>query len=67
MSSDDSFGPQLGSRFDFTLLFDHTILSILPSGLMILVAPFLIFYYRRQTEVILPGALLWFKMVSFCW
>ena len=65
MGSDDSFGPQLGSKFDFTLLFDHTILSILPSGLMILLAPLFIFYYRRKPEVILPSALLWFKMVRF--
>lgn len=64
MSSDQAFGPQLGSAFDFTLTFDHSILSILPNGLFILAAPFFIYYFKNQTEVILPGPLLWSKLVS---
>lgn len=65
MASDTSFGPGTGASFDFTLLFDHAILSIIPSALMILLAPVFILHYRRQTEVILASALLWNKIVSF--
>lgn len=64
MSPDDAFGPQLGGAFDFTLTFDHAILSILPSSLLILVTPFFIRYFKSQPEVILPGPLLWGKIVS---
>lgn len=63
MSSDQSFGPRLASAFDFTLTFDHSILSILPNGFFILVSPLFIYYFKKQTEVILPGPLLWSKLV----
>jgi len=36
----DSFGPTLSTGFDFTLLFENTVLSILPSALLLLLIPF---------------------------
>jgi len=39
---DDSFGPHAGScrgGFDFTLLFEETILTLLPLGLVLIVLP----------------------------
>ncbi|OAA39066.1 ABC transporter, transmembrane domain, type 1 [Metarhizium rileyi] len=59
---DDSFGPQLGSQFDFTLLFEHGILTILPASLCIVVAPFYIFHYFRAPVCVSTGVLLWAKL-----
>ncbi|KAH6718942.1 putative ATP-binding cassette transporter [Leptodontidium sp. MPI-SDFR-AT-0119] len=39
----NSFGPTVPNEFDFTILFENTILSILPSALLLLVLPFRIF------------------------
>ncbi|KAI8243023.1 ABC transporter atnG [Colletotrichum sp. SAR 10_96] len=37
--ADDYFGPQVNGYFDFTVLFEQSILSILPTALLILLAP----------------------------
>ena len=64
MSSDQDFGPKSGTTFDFTLAFDQSILNILPSSILVLVAPLFIRYYRSQAQVILSSGLLWGKLVS---
>jgi ATP-binding cassette subfamily C (CFTR/MRP) protein 1 len=38
--SANSFGPAQPDAFDFTLLFEDTLLSILPSAVLLLVLPF---------------------------
>ncbi|WEW56917.1 hypothetical protein PRK78_002374 [Emydomyces testavorans] len=52
---DDTFGPyalHCRDGFDFTLLFEETLLTIVPLGLLLLVAPFRIFYlFKKQTKV----------------
>ena len=52
---DNTFGPYAEycrGYFDFTLLFEETILTILPLGLLLLVAPFRIAYlFKRQRKV----------------
>ncbi|PMD29625.1 hypothetical protein L207DRAFT_615485 [Hyaloscypha variabilis F] len=52
---DNTFGPHASNcrgGFDFTLLFEDTILSILPISLVLLVAPSRLYYLlRRQTKV----------------
>ena len=52
---DDTFGPYAGhcrGGFDFTLLFEETVLSILPLGLFCLFVPFRIWYLvRREIKV----------------
>ena len=53
---DDTFGPYAGDcrgGFDFTLLFEQTILSIAPLALLLIVAPLRIWYLsRKQTKVV---------------
>lgn len=61
---DNSFGPQLGSQFDFTLLFEDSILTILPAGLFIAVTPFFFLHYLKLPIYISSGLLLWTKLVS---
>ncbi|KAE8152270.1 putative multidrug resistance protein [Aspergillus avenaceus] len=52
--SDSSFGPGSCSRdFDFTLTFEQSILSILPSALLILVAPVRLFQlFGKHSETV---------------
>lgn len=53
---DDSFGPHAGScrgGFDFTLLFEETILTILPVGLLVLALPFRGRFLVRKAKKIL--------------
>ncbi|KAI8633154.1 putative ABC transporter [Xylariaceae sp. FL1651] len=45
---DDTFGPQCGSKFDFTLLFEQAIFQIVPCGLLFLVLPWRILHLQRQ-------------------
>ncbi|KAH7329994.1 putative ATP-binding cassette transporter [Rhexocercosporidium sp. MPI-PUGE-AT-0058] len=48
----NSFGPTVPHEFDFTILFENTILSILPSTLLLLVLPFRIFaLYGKPRKV----------------
>ena len=60
----NAFGPRAGSGFDFTLKFDDAVLNILPSVLMICATPIFIVHYKKQKQVILASALLWYKLVS---
>lgn len=56
---DNSFGPHAGpcrGGFDFSLLFEETILTILPIGLMLLILPPRIWYLlRRERKVTRAG------------
>ncbi|KAG4443574.1 hypothetical protein IFR05_000951 [Cadophora sp. M221] len=48
----NSFGPTVPNEFDFTILFENTILSILPSALLLIVIPFRIFtLYGKPRKV----------------
>ena len=63
---DDTFGPHAKScrgGFDFTLLFEESILSILPLGLLLLVVPFRISYLFRRTIKVDPSSWLAAKLV----
>lgn len=35
MADDSAFGPRLANYFDFTIFFEHAILSILPAALFL--------------------------------
>ena len=64
---DNTFGPYAGhcrGGFDFTLLFQDSILSILPLALLLLVAPFRISYLFRRTIKVDPSSWLASKLVS---
>lgn len=67
---DDYFGPQVRGYFDFTILFEQSILSILPSALFILLVPVRISSLLRNGIRVRSGRLLWLKLVLIthaCW
>ncbi|KAM3549612.1 hypothetical protein ARSEF4850_008758, partial [Beauveria asiatica] len=61
---DDSFGPRLLGHFDFTLLFEHTMLHIVPASIIVFATPFYIYTLVNGTTVVRSGLLLWIK--SLC-
>lgn len=58
-----SFGPQLNGHFDFTLLFEQSILTILPASLFLGISPLYIGRLFRRPARVRPGVLLWIKLV----
>lgn len=63
---DDRFGPHADScrgGFDFTLLFEETILTLLPLALILLIAPVRIFYLSRKDKKVVQTRLLSCKLV----
>lgn len=60
---DDSFGPRLLGHFDFTLLFEHTMLHITPASIVVFATPFYIYTVFTCSAIVRPGALLWIKLV----
>lgn len=70
---DESFGPYAGhcrGGFDFTLLFEESILSILPLVLLLGIIPLRIVYLVRRSVKVERGILLPLKLVSAdyaCW
>lgn len=63
-AGDGSFGPRLEGFFDFTLAFEHSILSILPTSVFIVLAPIQIAHLWRRKPCVRPGLLLWLKMLT---
>jgi ATP-binding cassette, subfamily C (CFTR/MRP), member 1 len=64
MDADNDFGPQRAGVFDFTILFEQSILSLLPTGLFILFVPLRLYVLWNNERVTRSGPLLWAKMVS---
>ena len=65
---DNTFGPyakQCRGGFDFTLLFEETILSILPLVILLLVTPGRIWYMTRRTNKVNGSLLSVFKLVRW--
>lgn len=63
---DNTFGPyalHCRGAFDFTLLFEETILTIVPLGLALLVAPFRIAYVFKKSKKVNDGPLIHLKLV----
>ncbi|KAF5547770.1 Canalicular multispecific organic anion transporter 2 [Fusarium mexicanum] len=63
MNADDNFGPQRAGVFDFTILFEQSILSLLPTGLFILLVPLRLYVLWNHERATKSGCLLWAKMV----
>lgn len=59
---DGIFGPQLPGQFDFTLFFEHVMLTIVPGGVIVLAIPFYLGTALRAARRVRPGFLLWFKL-----
>ncbi|KAH8169831.1 ABC transporter domain-containing protein [Sarocladium implicatum] len=62
MHLDDTFGPRLPGAFDFTILWEQSILSLLPTAIFIIVASWRIAHIYRRDAVVRPGLLLWAKL-----
>ena len=62
-TSDASFGPQVGGEFDFTLVFEHSILSIGPSSVLLAASALRIAVLTRRRPSFEAGTLLWTKLV----
>ncbi|CVL11312.1 related to multidrug resistance-associated protein [Fusarium proliferatum] len=62
MSADNSFGPQRAGVFDFTILFEQSILSLLPTGLFILLVPVRLSVLWNNERATKSKPLLWAKM-----
>ncbi|RKL41261.1 hypothetical protein BFJ72_g5688 [Fusarium proliferatum] len=63
MSADNSFGPQRAGFFDFTILFEQSILSLLPTGLFILLVPLRLNVLWNDERATKSKPLLWAKMI----
>ena len=64
LASDKAFGPQFRDKFDFTLEFEHTILTVVPASFFIAAVPIFFFIFQRRPNIIMCGNLLWAKLVS---
>ena len=60
----DAFGPTIPKGFDFTLLFQDTLLSILPSAVLLLVIPFRIWSLRGKSRKVHRSLIYENKLVS---
>ncbi|KAI1930027.1 hypothetical protein LOZ60_001286 [Ophidiomyces ophidiicola] len=64
---DDTFGPyalHCRNSFDFTLLFEETLLTIVPIGLLMLITPFRIFYLLKKQKKVNDGPLIHLKLTA---
>jgi len=61
--TDNVFGPRHEGSFDFTLLFEQSILSVLPSALLVCVATVRIWWLGRKEVQVRAGKLLGVKLV----
>jgi ATP-binding cassette, subfamily C (CFTR/MRP), member 1 len=62
-STGEGFGPQLAGQFDFTLLFEQTILSLLPNALFCSAFAIRLAQLRQRPRKVVAGYLLWLKLV----
>ncbi|OCL14026.1 putative multidrug resistance protein MDR [Glonium stellatum] len=65
---DDTFGPHATNcrgDFDFTLLFEETILSLSPLTILLIIAPLRVLYLFKKNKKVIGSPLLSLKLVSF--
>ncbi|KAH8701351.1 P-loop containing nucleoside triphosphate hydrolase protein [Phaeosphaeriaceae sp. PMI808] len=63
---DQSFGPHAQNcrgGFDFTVLFEESILTLAPIGIFILVSPFRLFHLLRREKKVVPNTLSILKLI----
>ncbi|OAA70037.1 Vacuolar metal resistance and drug detoxification protein [Akanthomyces lecanii RCEF 1005] len=61
---DNTFGPVLPDHFDFTLLFERSMLGMVPAGIAILIVPVYLRAMARAANQVRPGRLLWAKLAT---
>ncbi|KAK3179469.1 hypothetical protein K4F52_009130 [Lecanicillium sp. MT-2017a] len=59
--TDAGFGPQRAGHYDFTLLFEHSIFTTLPSAVIVVFTLIHIWSIYGSTQRVRPGALFWVK------
>ncbi|KAF4440396.1 hypothetical protein F53441_12344 [Fusarium austroafricanum] len=64
MDADNNFGPHRTGVFDFTILFEQSILSLLPTCLFIILVPVRLYILRNRDRVTKLGPLLWLKLAT---
>ncbi|KAI8655282.1 hypothetical protein NCS57_01276500 [Fusarium keratoplasticum] len=64
MAEDTNFGPHHSGLFDFTILFEQSILSLLPTCVFILLVPLRVSILWKYERVTKPGILLWSKLAA---
>lgn len=64
VTADVGFGPRFKHEFDFTLEFEHWILTVLPAAFIIVSLPLLVRSWYNSTVHCRPGYLLPLKAVS---
>ncbi|KAF4969944.1 hypothetical protein FSARC_2930 [Fusarium sarcochroum] len=57
-----NFGPSASGRFDFTVLFENVILSIVPSTLFFILAPQRLFWLKREPRKVTENSRLLIKL-----
>lgn len=64
---EDVFGPDVSPScldgFDFTVLFEETILTLLPLGVFLLLAPIQVLKLRGEAKKVASSWLYWTKLV----
>ena len=58
------FGPSASGRFDFTVLFENVVLSIVPSALFLILVPQRLLWLKREPRKIVENSRLLIKLVS---
>ncbi|KAJ3488046.1 hypothetical protein NLG97_g6273 [Lecanicillium saksenae] len=61
---DNKFGPILAGKFDFTLLFERSMLAMVPAGVAILAIPIYLKTVASKANQVRPGRLLWAKLAT---
>lgn len=63
---DDTFGPHAANcrgEFDFTLLFEETILSLSPLAILLIIAPLRILHLLKKDRKVVQSPILSLKLV----
>lgn len=66
---DNSFGPVVSgcrNNFDFTLLFEQSVLTFIPAALLLLVAPLRLLQLHKSDVKTRPASISQLKLVSSC-
>lgn len=63
LPGDRAFGPQLEGQFDFTLLFEQVMMTIVPGGVIALSLPYYLRTAIKAEQKVRSGFLLWAKLV----
>ncbi|KAJ4147561.1 hypothetical protein LMH87_002073 [Akanthomyces muscarius] len=64
VGNDEAFGPVSATWLDFTLFFEHTILGILPTGLLLAITPLYFYMCAKRPVCNRTGFVLWAELVA---